>query len=405
MKLILFVFVFLSGLTVSAKPQLQPVELHILNSRVAKLLDFSHPENYNKIAKRLSYKDKQVFQRLLAKKKAQKVKFFPFMSFLYIKDAKTQIAIQVVDVQPLKIKVDGRVTRTIDVKNIRGSFPGWKEGSVSSWWNWFIPEAQAFCFLNCGEDPVSTSVSDWELLYGYAASSEVYAGWEPMVTDSDSAIVAREASAFVNEFGINRVNCKPSQWVGFNNSSRSYVEVVGQGGHRSLLECDSLSNNCRVMPLGADGQIRNLTAERASLDHEIIRGLLELATQESGYTGHINPNALDIKCDEEACRFVAANSSEYSVPASTMERLSRLDLSDLGDRATRRRTEEQLEQFREIQRIDELHTNPNGDFYPPENRGKAMYTMMACCGSTECVSYVNGQGKVEMNTNPTSVGQ
>lgn len=376
----------------------------MLNSRVAQLLDFNkNPESYRKITKNLSYKDKQVFQKLLAKKKGQKVRFFPFMSFLYIKDAKTQIAIEVVDVRPLKIKVDGKTVRTIDPKNIRGSFPGWKASKTSTaWWSWLIPEAQAWCFSDCGQ---STEPSDWELLYGYAASSDVYAGDQPIVNDTDSAIVARETAQFVNEFGITRVHCKPSHLTGFNNANRNYIEIVGQGNNRSALECDYNQNNCKISPLDSKGGFRNLLAEKSKLDHEIVQAVSDLVMQETGLRNRINPNALDVSCDADSCRLVSSDSPDHQVGPETMAKISSVDISGLGDRSTRNRTEELLTQFKELQKLNDLHTNPGGSYYPPENRGKALYTMMACCGSAECVSYVNNQGNVEMKSEPTSVGQ
>lgn len=405
MNWILCLAMSLLSLTAFAKPQLKPTELHLFNSKIAKLLDFNNPESYKKISKNLSYKDKQVFQKLFTKKKAQKVKLLPFMSFLYIKDAQTQISIQIVDLKPLKLKVDGRVVRTIDLKNIRGSFPNGKQNKVSFWESWLLPKAHAWCLINCEDTAASNTANDWELLYAYAASSEIHGGWQPIVSDTDSALVARESAEFVNEFGISRINCKPSHLTNFNNETRNYIEIVGQGGHRSALECDALQNNCKIAALDARGQFRNLPAEKSKLDHELVQSVSELALQEAGLQTRINPNALDVRCDEDSCRLVSSGSEQHPVSSETLAKLSNIDLSSLGDRSTRARTKELVTQLNELQRLNDLHTPPEGRFYPPENRGKAMYTMMACCGSPECVSYVNGQGKVEIQSKPTSVGQ
>lgn len=390
---------------VFASTKAQPTTLHMFNSKVAKLLDLNNSANYQKISKNLSAKDRLAFQKLLAKKKGQKVKMFPFMSFLYFKDSKTQVAIELVSVEPLKIRVDGGNPKTIDIKNVRGSFPNWKGDKISGLWSWILPEAHAFnlCVWNCSTD---SSASDWELLYGYAASSMVYGGDQPLVTDTDSRIVANEAANFVNEFGITKVTCNPPKWARSSNSFRNYVEIGRKDGGRSLLECDAFQSNCRATPLDSRGEVWNIQADRYNLDHQIIANVLDPLREEIGGLS-INVNALDVACDENACKIVASQDSSYagSISASTMEKISRLDIMSLGDRALRRQTEELVNKYREVSKIEEIHYPKGGDLYPPANRGKAMYAMMACCGAKECVSYVNNQGRVQYEDAGEGVAQ
>ncbi len=397
MRILLISLVFMSGFSAFANTQATPLQLHAFNSKIAKLLNFNNSSNYNKITKNLSPKDKQTFQKILAKKKAQKVQFFPFMSFLYIKESKKQWALEVVSLEPLKIRMDSGKIHTIDPKNIRGSFPQETGKKTASLWSLLGLEAHAACIWGMGTCP--SEPSEWAYLYSYAASSEIYAGNAPAVTDADAGLVAREAASFVNEFGINKINCKPAAQANSSNNTNHYVEVASADGLRSLLECNSFDNNCRAHPLDKNGTIRNLIGEKSDLDFQIVRHMQSQIDTAAGRS--INPNALDVSCNEDECHFVRNDSSAAStISDSTMEKIAEINIATIGDRTTRDQSNELLTSFKEVQRLMTLHYPANGEFYPSANRGKAMYAMMACCGSTDCVKYVN-EGRVQMNTNPT----
>lgn len=386
MKRILFSIIFLFAHTVYAiKSDTKFInDFKVRNLKVAELLRFDNIKNYRSVLSKLkSPIDKQIFTKIYSSKKAKKIKIISMMDRLIVRENGVTQVIQLMSVNPLRLKLNNNPEVAIDLSAIHKSF---EKKNTASMINLLFPTANAegLGWLN----PFAETSESWMFLYAASANSTFWAGETPIPSDQTSELVAKEIYKFVSEYGITKINCTPSGRY-TNSGTRSYAQLENKNGEKILLECDysAVSARCQSHLLDSKGEVSNVWSDMYKADSALIIKLKDQIHQSVGGI-RINPNDFDLECSESRCGLKPVEgtpSKTYS--EKTLTTLRDTDFRDLGGRALRA----DFEAYAELVKKNKQHS------YPADpNQTLALLSLRACCDDKDCAKQVKENTSVDI---------